>query len=156
MPELNGVALPVVAVPDVKELLAMVQRDKLAPEQAIELAIYLKREAEKLDVFGPVMEECRKKIVAYYAALPAENRGTVTTRAARASYTKAAKTRVIKDRDETVAALTEEQLRISYIPDVKALETILRKEDFQRLTQEVDGKKAGVSITDLKGEFEEF
>jgi len=137
---LNDLPLPIVTMEaplDIDALSAKLASANMSPEAMIETAIYLRRQIEK----AGALEECVKvltgRIKAFYASLPADKRETRRVKVGMATYTEPGEKIELIDRDKTVEMLTEEQLRITYKPDVRAMETILKPADFNRLTKKV-------------------
>jgi len=155
MKEYNGIPLPVVSVEIDDDLASCVKRAKMPVEGAIELVIYLQREKAKCDVLNEAIAEARAKVNAVYDSTKEDERETIRAGAGMATYSKPGEKVQLKDRDATVEALSNEQIRITYQPDIKALKTILKKDEYDRLTETV-ATPSRIAIKDTKGEFEEF
>lgn len=135
MPKINNIDLPTVTVSgaDPDALSSKLATEKMPVEAMVETIVYLIREREKADALKVAEDVLRGRIMAHYAALPESLRGSVRTEVGLVTYADGGETVKAKDRDLIVESLTAEQLRISYIPDLKALETILKKDAFDRL-----------------------
>lgn len=148
--------LPTVEVTgDLEALTALIKAGQLTPAALTEIVIYLGREATKADVFKDAENAARDALLAYYRTTPEEKRDTVRSRAGLTTYTAATEKDVPKDRDAIVAVLNPEQLRASYIPDLKALQIMLKPDIYGRLMKR-EPVKDRISVRDLKGDFSEF
>lgn len=154
---LEEIPMPEVALSDDgKTLLAAIKARALSPEILTEVVIYCGREQAKVAaVLDEISAAARDRLVKYYAGLKKSERATVRTEAGMTTYSEEGFKRDLKDRDTTVAALTPEQLRATYKPDMKALEVILKPAVFERLTKKVK-VPAKISVRDSKGDFEEL
>lgn len=158
MPRLNKIELPRVSITtDLEALEFHVKIAPMSPEAVIETLIYLQRERDKTEALNGPIAALRERLTAYYAALPAGNRASIrASNVGLVTYTPAGKRSVPLDRDKLVEALTPEQIRISYVPDMKALETILKPEVYRALTKE-EPTKEKVTLRDSNGsDFEEL
>lgn len=156
MPKLNGIDLPTVTVADHETLEAKIAREKFTPDQLVELAVYLKREREKVSVLDGIENTIKDKLLDYYEKMAPEHRESLRTSAGMATYTQGRETLKLRDRDATVRELTPEQLRVSYKPDMKALETILPEDQFDKLVERSRSARGIVTVRDTRGEFEEL
>jgi len=133
MPSFDDIDLPTVEIHgDPDKVSAKLSDMNMPVEAMIELAIYAKREAAKAEALLEIEKVMRGRINAYYDKLPAEERDTRRAEVGMITYTEAGEKVELKDRDWTVAHLTEEQLRITYKPDLKNMETILKPAEFER------------------------
>lgn len=161
MPKINKLELPSVSVTmtpeQIEDLAAKLSTENMSPEGMIETVIYLRRQIEK----AKALEDCAKvlsgRLGKFYEGLPAAQRETRRVDVGMATYTDAGTKTEIIDRDTVVENLTDEQLRITYKPDIKAMETILKEKDFERLTKQVP-TPAKVTIRDNRAsqEFNEL
>lgn len=135
MPSFNKIELPVVTLSnhDCDKISAQLAGMPMPLEAMIELVIYIKRQREKVDALAIIEDVMRGKIKDLYAKLPEADRKTVRTEVGMVTMSAPGEKVELKDRDTTVESLTTEQLRITYKPDLKALETILKKDAFERL-----------------------
>lgn len=153
----RNLKLPTVTVDgDLDKLAALIRRDKIDPETLTELGVYLAREGKKLEALKDMDEAIREKLMEYYSQRKPEARETVKTGAGMTTYTEESEVDEIPDRDDLVAALTDEQLRASYQPNaaaIKALKVILPAKTFERLMKK-KRVPARLAIRDTKGDFE--
>jgi hypothetical protein len=156
MPKLNGINLPTVTVEIPEEVVSAVKREKFSPEAMVELAIYLKRQKAHADALNDLEAAVKAKIEEYYDGLAENKRDTVRTEAGMVTYAAPKETIKLRDRDATVEALSAEQLRASYKPDIKALEIMLKPDEFERHVTRETAKKGTITIRDSKGAFEEI
>lgn len=153
MPSINGLELPTVKVDtpvDIDKLTAKLAGMPLPVEAMIELVIYLKREQDKAAVLAEVETVVRGRIAAAYEKLPAADRDTRRTEVGLVTYTEAGEKVELKDRDFTVENLTTDQIRITYKPDIKALETILKPDEFNRHVKR-SPTSAKITLRETKG-----
>ena len=149
MPKIEDVELPVVTSNiDLNQLKNDLKALTSTPEGMIEAAIWIKRQADIAEDLSECVDILKQKLMEFYQGQDADKRDTRRTKVGIAPYTDKGSKYVIIDRDTTVEQLTDEQLRISYVPNVKNLETILKPEMFERLTKTVD-TPARVSLKDL-------
>lgn len=153
----RNLKLPTVTVDgDIDKLAALIRRDKIDPETLTELGVYLAREGKKLEALKDMDEAIREKLMEYYSQRKPEARETVKTSAGMVTYTEESEVDEIPDRDDLVAALSDEQLRASYQPNaaaIKALKVILPAKTFARLMKK-KRVPARLAIRDTKGDFE--
>lgn len=154
MPKLNDHDLPVVTVTadtNLSKLVENLKAEKMPVEAWIELAIYLKREIAKVDALSKLFDEVRGVVTDELGGvLPEKREDRSRVDVGQATYTEGRTTERLKDRDATVEALTDEQIRISYKPDIGNLRTILKPEKFAELV-ETTRSKPSVSIRENKG-----
>jgi len=153
MAKFNDITLPEVTVKHADDLDALAKKLSVAPmsvEAMIEVGVYLKRQMDK----AAELEDCYKimggRIKAIMDKLPPDKRETRRTKVGMATYSDAGEKVEIIDRDKVVETLTAEQLRITYAPNIKAMETILKPGDFQRLTKRTP-TASKVAIKQTKG-----
>lgn len=160
MPNYKGVALPEVTVSNAPEnLTQLLVEQNPGPEATMELIFYLER--LKKDVAAALdgtITDLKGRMSDFYKATKEDKRDRTETKAGMVTYTPPGEQVTIKDRDECVENLTDEQIRISYDPSakaVKALETILKKDHFERL---ITRKPTGMKLTyrDTGGDFENW
>lgn len=135
MPSFDNIPLPEVNLSspmDLDKLAAKFAAHPMSPEAMLELVVYLKREREKADALQDIENVLRGRLKARYDTLPAEKRETLRTEVAIATYSEGHSRDKLRDRDWTVEHLTEEQLRITYSPDLKAMKTILKADEYAR------------------------
>jgi len=145
MPSLNGIPLPRIVIEqdgafDCDQIAAKLADAKLPVEAMLEALIYFKRERERVEALAPIEQVLRGRIDAHYEKLSEDHRETLRTEVGMATYLDGPDKIELKDRDFTVENLTAEQLRISYKPDLKALQTILKPEEFERHVTRSKGK----------------
>lgn len=104
----------------------------MSPEAMLELVIYCQREQRKVEALNQIADEMRKRIAKVFQDLPEGKRESRKSGVGSVSFTEPGEKIELLDRDNTVAMLTDEQLRITYKPDLKAMETILKKDEFER------------------------
>lgn len=154
MPSINGISLPTVEVKvgnmDCDQIAAKLADEKMPMEAMIEIAIFLKREREKAEAIKVIEDVMRGRIDKLYEKLPKDSRETRRTEVGMITYTEEGEKIELRDRDFTVENLTQEQLRITYKPDLKALETILKPKDFERHIKR-SKKPASTTLRDIKG-----
>lgn len=153
MPSFDNLPLPEVnlsAPMDIDALAAKLADHPMAPEAMIELIVYFKREREKAAALSEIEEVLRGRLAAIYEKTPVEKRETRRTEVGYATYSNPKETVSLKDRDWTVENLTEEQLRITYKPDLKAMETILKPDEFERHVTRKSGKST-LTVRDQSG-----
>ena len=155
MYELDGKPLPFVTVKNVDDWAKYVKDTKMPPEQIAEFMVLIKREKEKVSALAELEKALRDKAMAYYETVTLDKRESIKTDAALLAYSPPSETVALRDRDETVAELTDEQIRISYKPDLNALKTILLPEVLERLTVR-KAKAHSITLRDNKGELGEF
>jgi len=158
MPKIGDIDLPTVTVSDhdCDKIAGQLATKNMPIEAMLEAVIYLKREREKADALAVIEEVLRGRLSSIYANIPEDQRTTRRTKVGMVTYTAPGKKRELIDRDKAIELLTPEQIRITYKPDLKALETILKKADLDRLTKEVD-VPSRITIRDTSGtEFEEL
>ena len=166
MPRLRDVSLPSVLLSmsdeDIKDYAKKLEEAKLSPESMVEAIVYLKREREKADALKAMEDVLRARLKAYYDKRKADERESVRSEVGFATYSKPSEKVSLKDRDATVASLTDEQLRISYVPDLKALQTILKPDHFERLVKR-ETREPVLTVKENKGaegyeelDFEDF
>lgn len=135
-PSVNGLQLPVVTVSNLEvepdSLSAVLADLNMSVEAMIETSIYLKREIEKVTVFDEARKVLAGRIKQAMDNLPEDKRETRRTDVGMATYSEPGESVSLRDRDWTVEHMTDEQLRITYKPDLKAMETILKPEEFNR------------------------
>ena len=151
---LKDIQLPTVTVEgDCESVAKALTRVKgLTPEAMVEVMIYIKREKAKASELYQIEEAMKAQLAAYYDKTKKDKRESIrASDVGMCSYSPPGEKVTIKDRDKAVEALTAEQIRISYIPDVKHLETILKKADFDRLVNREDTAYK-LSIRDSKGD----
>ena len=151
----EGMELPTVTVEIDGLICDKLTRIKPPVEAMIEMVIYLNRQKDKLAALSDMDKKLREMIKAHYDTIKPDERETIRSGAGMATYSRPGETTTIADRDAAVEALTDEQIRISYKPDVKALKTILKKAEFDRLTKTTP-TPSRITIKDTKGEFDEF
>ena len=134
MPKIGNITLPSVTVTgqDPQEVADLLKEKNMPLEAMVEVAIYCKREREKAEALSVIEDLMRARLKKAYADMKPEKRVTTRAEVGMLTYTAEGETIALKDRDKTVEMLTEEQLRITYKPDLKALETILKAADFNR------------------------
>lgn len=141
MPKINKLELPQVSVsmtPDeIDDLAGKLSTEVMSMEGMIETAIYLQRQIELAKALDTCVSVLKGRIKSTYEKLPEDQRDTRRVRVGMATFTDASEKRDIIDRDKVVETLTDEQLRITYKPDIKAMETILKPGDLERLTKMV-------------------
>lgn len=152
MPKFRDAQLPVVSIKgDPEPVIKALDRGKVPPETLADLAVYIARQKKRVEVLDDLDKAIRAAILAYYEKLQPEARDTVKSDAGMITYTAAGEKRELLDRDEAVKELTVDQIRASYNPDMKALETILPRKVFERLTR-VKRTEAKISVRDTGGE----
>jgi len=134
MPKIGNITLPTVTLSgqDPADVAALLKDKNMPLEAMVEVAIYCKREREKAEALAPIEDLMRARLKKAYAAMPPEKRVTTRTEVGMLTYTAEAETITLKDRDKTVEMLTDEQIRITYKPDLKALKTIMKPAEFNR------------------------
>jgi len=150
MPSFDNIPLPEVNLSssmDVDALAAKLAAHPMSPEAMIELLIYLKREREKANALTEIEEVLRGRLKAIYEKMPKGKRETRRTDVGYATYSDPKESVSLKDRDWTVENLSWEQLRITYKPDLKALQTILKPDEFERHVTR-DAGKSTLTIKD--------
>lgn len=150
MPKIDDIDLPVVSLSDHDaDLIAAKLADKTMPIEAmIEVAIYIKREREKANALEVIEKVMRGRIEKAYADLKPEQRETRRAEVGMVTYTDAGEKIVARDRDFIIENLTDEQIRITYQPDLKALATILKKDHLERLTKK-EATKSRITLRDI-------
>ena len=108
----------------------------VAPLEAlVEVIAYCDYQLDRTQALSDLRYELVDILKARLASLPESQRGTRRVDAALMTYTEGKEAVTLIDRDATVASLTEEQLRASYKPDMKALEIMLKPDHFNRLVK---------------------
>lgn len=144
MPRLRNAELPRVSVSMTEDEITVsakhLQDAKMPAEAMVEALVYLKREREKADALLALEAVLRERLKSYYEGRNPSARETVRTKVGIASYSNPSdKVRPV-DRDTVFESLTDEQRRISYVPDMKVLQTILKSDAFERLVTREKGK----------------
>lgn len=160
MPEYNGMLLPEVKITlSDGEIAQQEKKLDMMPmplEAMIELSIYLKREMAKVDALKGMQAVLKGRIENAYQDRAVKDRVTCRTKVGMSTYSEGGEKLELIDRDTTVDNLTTEQLRISYKPDLKSLETILRPDEFERHVRRVP-KDPVVTIRENKSnDYEEI
>lgn len=139
MPKFGDIDLPTVTVSDhdCDKIAGQLANKNMPIEAMLEIAIYCKREREKGEALKVIEDVMRGRIEAIYSGLPEDQRTTRRTQVGMVTYTAAGEKRELIDRDAAIEQLTPEQIRITYKPDLKALETILKKDALERITKVV-------------------
>lgn len=152
MPKFGHIDLPVVTLGggDPDAIAAKLTTSNMPVEAMVEVLIYCKREREKADALSVIEDVLRGRILAAYETMPPEKRETTRTEVGMVTYTAAGETVSIVDRDTVVESLTQEQLRITYKPDMAALKTILKPDAYERLIKRTP-KKASITVRDNPG-----
>jgi hypothetical protein len=161
MPKINKLELPTVTLDmtgdEIEALSAKLATEPMSPEGMIETAIYLRRQIEKAEDLNEAVKVLAGRLKEFYGSLNPEQRDTRRVKVGMATYTEAGEKIELKDRDFTVENLTAEQLRITYKPDLKSMETILKPDEFERHTKRTP-TPAKVTIRDNRAssDFEEL
>lgn len=160
MPKINELDLPTVSISmgdnALTSLKVALEKEPMPVEAMIEVAIYLKREKAKVDALSALEEVMRARIDKFYSNLPEASRETRRTEVGMITYSGPGEKVELKDRDFTVQGLTAEQLRITYKPDLKAMQTILKPAEFERHVKRVK-TKASTTLRDTNsGEYSEL
>lgn len=139
MPKFGDIELPTVTLSDhdCDKIAGQLSSKNMPIEAMLEIAIYCKREREKADALTVIEQVMRGRIEAIYADLPEDQRVTRRVQVGMVTYTAPGEKRELIDRDAAIEQLTPEQIRITYKPDLKALETILKKDQLERITKVV-------------------
>lgn len=135
MATLNGHPLPSIVIYPGDDAAILKELSQAPIEAFVETIAYIDYQIAAVDAVkdfrGQIVELLKDRL----AKLPATERGTRRVDAAVMTYSEGGETVSLIDRDATVDALSDEQVRASYKPDLKALEVMLRPEEFNRLVK---------------------
>lgn len=160
MPKYKGFELPVVSVKNAPEDLGqLLVQEKPGPEATMELILYLERQkAKAAAALDNAITDLKGHMSDLYKSTREDKRGRTETSAGMVTYAAPGEKEEIKDRDDLVDDLTDEQIRIAFDPSakaVKALKTILRAEQFERhITRSPTGMR--LTYRDKGGDFENW
>lgn len=128
---------------------------KLRPEDAARVLLHVKREVSRLKELASVEDAAKDRLIEHFRALPSTQRDAlIVDDAVRVSYSPATTKPVVKDMKALLAALTPEEVALTYTPDMKVLIETLEKKRREKHIDNVKGRGDSLTVKDLGGDVE--